>query len=129
MARIAGINIPDNKRIEIALTYIYGIGRSLANQLLEEAKVDPDKRTSQLSDEELNNLRKIMDEKKYRLEGDLRRETMMNVKRLKEIGSYRGSRHIKGLPVRGQQTKTNSRTIRGNVRRTMGSGKRKMEKT
>lgn len=129
MARIAGINIPDNKRIEIALTYIYGIGRSLANQLLEEAKVDPDKRTSQLSDEELNNLRKIMDKKKYRLEGDLRRETMMNVKRLKEIGSYRGSRHIKGLPVRGQQTKTNSRTIRGNVRRTMGSGKRKMEKT
>ncbi len=129
MARIAGINIPDNKRIEIALTYIYGIGRVLSNQILKEAKVDFNKRTSQLSDEELNSLRKTIDEKKYRLEGDLRREIMLNIKRLKEIGSYRGSRHMKGLPVRGQQTKTNSRTIRGNVRRTMGSGKRKMEKT
>jgi len=129
MARIAGVNIPDNKRIEIALTYVYGIGRTLSNQILKEAKVDSNKRTSQLSDEELNSLRKTIDEKKYRLEGDLRREIMMNVKRLKEIGSYRGSRHMKGLPVRGQQTKTNSRTIRGNVRRTMASGKRKMEKT
>ena len=129
MARIAGINIPDNKRIEIALTYIYGIGRVLSNQILKEAKVDSNKRTSQLSDEELDSLRKTIDEKKYRLEGDLRREIMLNIKRLKEIGSYRGSRHMKGLPVRGQQTKTNSRTIRGNVRRTMGSGKRKMEKT
>lgn len=129
MARIAGINIPDNKRIEIALTYIYGIGRTLSNQILKEAKVDSNKRTSQLSDEELNSLRKTIDEKKYRLEGDLRREIMMNVKRLKEIGSYRGLRHMKGLPVRGQRTRTNSRTIRGNVRRTMGSGKRKMEKT
>lgn len=129
MARIAGVNIPDNKRIEIALTYVYGIGRTLSNQILKEAKVDSNKRTSQLSDEELNSLRKTIDEKKYRLEGDLRREIMMNVKRLKEIGSYRGSRHMKGLPVRGQQTKTNSRTTRGNVRRTMASGKRKMEKT
>lgn len=129
MARIAGVNIPDNKRIEIALTYIYGIGRTLSNQILKEAKVDSNKRTSQLSDEELNSLRKTIDEKKYRLEGDLRREIMMNVKRLKEIGSYRGLRHMKGLPVRGQRTRTNSRTIRGNVRRTMGSGKRKMEKT
>ena len=129
MARIAGVNIPDNKRIEIALTYVYGIGRTLSNQILKEAKVDSNKRTSQLSDKELNSLRKTIDEKKYRLEGDLRREIMMNVKRLKEIGSYRGSRHMKGLPVRGQQTKTNSRTIRGNVRRTMASGKRKMEKT
>lgn len=129
MARIAGVNIPDNKRIEIALTYVYGIGRVLSNQILKEAKVDSNKRTSQLSDEELNSLRKTIDEKKYRLEGDLRREIMMNIKRLKEIGSYRGSRHMKGLPVRGQQTKTNSRTIRGNVRRTMASGKRRMEKT
>ena len=129
MARIAGVNIPDNKRIEIALTYVYGIGRVLSNQILKEAKVDSNKRTSQLSDEELNSLRKTIDEKKYRLEGDLRREIMMNVKRLKEIGSYRGLRHMKGLPVRGQRTRTNSRTIRGNVRRTMGSGKRKMEKT
>lgn len=129
MARIAGVNIPDNKRIEIALTYVYGIGRVLSNQILKEAKVDSNKRTSQLSDKELNSLRKTIDEKKYRLEGDLRREIMMNIKRLKEIGSYRGSRHMKGLPVRGQQTKTNSRTIRGNVRRTMASGKRRMEKT
>jgi len=129
MVRISGVNIPDNKRITIALTYIYGIGRSLSNEILHEAKIDPDKKTSQLSDEELNNLRKTIDEKKYSLEGDLRRKVMMNIKRLKEIGSYRGLRHIKSLPVHGQQTKTNSRTVRGNVRRTMGSGKRKMEKT
>lgn len=129
MARIAGVNIPDNKRIEIALTYIYGIGCSLSNEILKLAKINPDQRTKQLSDEELNSLRKIIDEQKYRIEGDLRRETMMNIKRLKEIGSYRGSRHAKGLPARGQQTKTNNRTSRGNVRRTMGSGKRKLEKT
>lgn len=129
MARIAGINIPDNKKIEIALTYIYGIGRTLSNQILKEAKINSNKQTSQLSDEELNTLRKVIDERKYRLEGDLRREIMMNVKRLKEVGCYRGLRHIKGLPVRGQRTRTNSRTVRGNVRRTMGSGKRKLEKT
>lgn len=129
MARIAGVNIPDNKRIEIALTYIYGIGRSLSNEILKLVKIEPDKRTNKLSNEELDSLRKIISEKKYRLEGDLRREIMMNIKRLKEIGSYRGSRHAKGLSVRGQQTKTNSRTVRGNVRRTMGSGKRRLEKT
>jgi len=129
MARIAGINIPDNKVIEIALTYIYGIGRSLSTQILKEIGINPNKRTSQLSEQELNKIRKIIDEKKYKIEGDLRREIMMNIKRLKEIGCYRGVRHIKGLPVRGQQTKTNSRTIRGNVRRTMGSGRRKLEKT
>ena len=129
MARIAGINIPDNKVIEIALTYIYGIGRSLSAQILKEIGINPNKRTSQLSEQELNKIRKIIDEKKYKIEGDLRREIMMNIKRLKEIGCYRGVRHIKGLPVRGQQTKTNSRTIRGNVRRPMGSGRRKLEKT
>jgi len=129
MARIAGINIPDNKVIEIALTYIYGIGRSLRAQILKEIGINPNKRTSQLSEQELNKIRKIIDEKKYKIEGDLRREIMMNIKRLKEIGCYRGVRHIKGLPVRGQQTKTNSRTIRGNVRRPMGSGRRKLEKT
>jgi len=129
MARIAGINIPDNKVIEIALTYIYGIGRSLSTQILKEIGINPNKRTSQLSEQELNKIRKIIDEKKYKIEGDLRREIMMNIKRLKEIGCYRGVRHIKGLPVRGQQTKTNSRTIRGNVRRPMGSGRRKLEKT
>ena len=129
MVRIAGVNIPDNKRIEIALTYIYGIGRVLSNRILKEAKVDLNKRPVQLSEEELNNIRKTVDEKKFRIEGDLRREVMMNVKRLKEIGSYRGLRHIRRLPVHGQRTRTNSRTVRGNVRRTMGSGKRKMEKT
>jgi len=129
MARIAGINIPDNKIIEIALTYIYGIGRPLSIQILKEVEINPNKRTSQLSEQELNKIRKIIDEKKYKIEGDLRREIMMNIKRLKEIGCYRGLRHIKGLPVRGQQTKTNSRTVRGNVRRTMGSGRRRLEKT
>ena len=118
MARIAGVNIPDDKRIEIALTYVYGIGRTLSGQILTDAKVDLNKRSSQLSEEELNKIRKTIDEKKIRIEGDLRREIMMNIKRLKDIGSYRGLRHAKGLPVRGQQTKTNSRTIRGNVRRT-----------
>lgn len=129
MPRIAGINIPDNKRIEIALTYIYGIGRALSNRILKETKIDSNKQTSQLSEGEISKIRSAVDDKKIRVEGDLRREIMMNVKRLKEIGSYRGLRHARGLPVRGQQTKTNSRTIRGNVRRTMGSGKRKMEKT
>jgi len=129
MVRIAGINIPDNKRMEIALTYIYGIGKSLSNQILKKSGVDPNKRASELSDQELNKLRKIIEEKRYATEGDLRRAVMMNIKRLKEIGSYRGLRHSKGLPVRGQQTRTNSRTVRGNVRRTMGSGKRKLEKT
>lgn len=129
MARIAGINIPDNKRIKIALTYIYGIGQSLSGQILKETGIDPNKRSSELSEGELNSIRKILSEKKFSIEGDLRREIMMNIKRLKEIGSYRGSRHVKKLPVHGQQTKTNSRTIRGNVRRTMASGKRKMEKT
>jgi len=129
MARMAGVNIPDNKRIEIALTYIYGIGRSLSRQILKKTGIDPDKHTSKLSEQELNKLRKIIDENKYVVEGDLRRAIMMNIKRLKEIGAYRGLRHSKNLPVRGQQTRTNSRTVRGNVRRTMGSGKRKLEKT
>lgn len=129
MARIAGVNIPDDKKIEVALTYIYGIGRSLSNEILKLVKINPDQQTKQLSDKELDSLRKTIDEKRYRIEGDLRRETMMNIKRLKEIGSYRGLRHTKGLPVRGQHTRTNTRTSRGNVRRTMGSGKRKMEKT
>jgi len=129
MVRIAGINIPDNKKIEIALTYIYGIGRSLSKQILNEAKIDVNKRSSQLSEEEVNKLRNIIDNKKFTIEGDLRRQIMMNIKRLKEIGCYKGLRHARGLPVRGQQTRTNSRTRRGNVRRTMGSGKRKLEKT
>jgi small subunit ribosomal protein S13 len=124
MARIAGVNIPDNKRIEIALTYIYGIGRSLSNRILSQAKIDPNIRTAELSSQQLNQLREVV-EKEYKIEGELRQEKLMNIKRLKDIGCYRGIRHLKGLPVRGQQTRTNTRTIRGNVRRTMGSGRRK----
>ena len=129
MPRIAGINIPENKRIEIALTYVYGIGKSLSKRILSQLKMDPNIQTSKLSNQEINQLREMI-EKKYKVEGELRREKMMNIKRLKDINCYRGIRHIKGLPVRGQQTKTNTRTIRGNVRRTMGSGrKRAAEKT
>lgn len=123
MPRIAGVNIPDNKRIEIALTYIYGIGRTLSNKILAQAKINPDTRALKLTTEETNRLREII-EKGLRVEGELRRERMMNVKRLKDIGSYRGSRHAKGLPSRGQRTKTNTRTVRGNVRKTMGSGRK-----
>ncbi|OIP78156.1 MAG: 30S ribosomal protein S13 [Candidatus Portnoybacteria bacterium CG_4_8_14_3_um_filter_44_10] len=128
MPRIAGINIPDNKKIEIALTYIYGVGRSLSNRILNQAKIDPNVRANQLSPKQINDLREIV-EKSYKIEGELRQEKMLNIKRLKEIGSYRGSRHSKKLPVRGQRTKTNTRTVRGNVRKTIGSGRRKLEKT
>jgi small subunit ribosomal protein S13 len=129
MARIAGVNIPEDKIIEIALTYVYGIGRSLSQDILAKAKIDPNTRTNKLSSQEVNRLRGIV-EKEYHVEGELRQEKMMNIKRLKDISSYRGSRHAKGLPVRGQQTKTNTRTVRGNVRRTMGSGRKKAaEKT
>ena len=123
MPRIAGVNIPDGKRIEIALTYIYGIGHTLSNQILAQAKVNPDTRANQLTVEEINRLRELI-EKNLKVEGELRRERLMNIKRLKDIGSYRGGRHIKGLPVRGQRTKTNTRTVRGNVRKTMGSGRK-----
>ncbi|MFH1308766.1 MAG: 30S ribosomal protein S13 [Patescibacteria group bacterium] len=129
MLRIAGINIPDKKRIEIALTYIYGIGRSLSREILKQANIDIDTKTEKLTEEQKNKLREIIETGKNQIEGDLRRQKMVNIKRLKEIGTYKGIRHSKGLPVRGQQTKTNSRTIRGNVRKTMGSGKRKLEKT
>ena len=127
MARIAGITLPKEKRAEIGLTYIFGIGRVLANKILKEAKVDPNIRVKDLKDEEANRLREII-EKKYKVEGELKREILLNIKRLKEIDSYRGSRHAKHLPARGQRTKTNTRTVRGNVRKTMMSGKRKMEK-
>ena len=128
--RIAGVNLPNDKRIEVALTYIYGIGRSRAAKILEMAKVDRDIRVSDLKEDAVNTLREII-EKKFTVEGDLRRETQSNIKRLKEINCYRGSRHSKRLPARGQRTKTNSRTIRGNKRITMGSGKSKagMQKT
>ena len=129
MPRIAGVNLPENKRIEIALTYIYGIGRSLANKILRKVNIDPNIRANKLSSEQLAKLKEAV-EKNYKIEGDLRREVMLNIKRLKDIECYRGMRHIKGLPVRGQRTKTNSRTVRGNTRRTVGSGRKKAkEKT
>jgi small subunit ribosomal protein S13 len=128
MPRIAGVNIPENKRIEISLTYIYGIGRSLSNKILEAVNIDKELRASKLTGDQINELKREI-EARHRIEGELRHDVMTNIKRLKDVGSYRGIRHIKGLPVRGQQTKTNSRTVRGNVRKTMRSGKRAIEKT
>jgi len=122
--RIAGVNIPNDKRIEIALTYIYGIGTTRANKILETAKVDKNIRVKDLEEVQVNTLREII-EKQFTVEGDLRREVQSNIKRLKEIACYRGLRHSKNLPVRGQRTKTNSRTVRGNKRVTAVSGKSK----
>ncbi len=127
MVRITGVNIPENKKVPIALTYIYGIGRHSARKILMSAKIDAAKRASDLTPQEVNTLRDII-EKQYKVEGELRREIMLNIKRLKDTGSYRGARHKRALPVRGQRTKTNSRTRRGNVRKTMMSGRTKMEK-
>lgn len=121
--RIAGINIPDNKKIEYALPYIYGVGLPSARKIVKLAQIDPNKLAKNLSPQEINKVRELI-EKNYRIEGDLRREIMMNIKRLRELKTYRGLRHIRGLPVRGQRTKTNSRTRRGNVRKTMGSGRK-----
>jgi small subunit ribosomal protein S13 len=126
MARIAGITLP-NKRIEIALTYVYGIGRSKAVEILAKVGIDKNTRAADLSGVEEKALRDEI-EKNHKVEGELRREHQASIKRLKEIGSYRGTRHIKGLPARGQRTKTNSRTVRGNTRRTMGSGRTKVDK-
>lgn len=123
MPRIAGVSIPENKQIIIALTYIYGIGRSLSRKILIEAGIGPDIRASDLTPEQINKLREII-EKRHKIEGELRREIITAIKRLKDIGCWRGLRHIKGLPARGQRTRTNTRTIRGNVRKTMGSGRR-----
>ncbi len=123
MPRIAGINIPENKKIVIALTYIYGIGLVLSKKILTEAKIPPDQKAKDLTPDDVSRLKEII-EKKYKIEGELRREIMMNVKRLKDIDTWRGMRHLRGLPVRGQRTKTNTRTIRGNVRKTVGSGRK-----
>lgn len=125
--RITGVDIPDNKKLEVALTYIFGIGPSRAKQVLNEAKIGKEKRAKDLTETESNAIRKLIE--KYKIEGDLKREISGNIKRLKEIKSYRGSRHSKRLPARGQRTKSNTRTVRGNVRVTMGSGRRKLEKT
>ncbi|OGG63683.1 30S ribosomal protein S13 [Candidatus Kaiserbacteria bacterium RIFCSPHIGHO2_02_FULL_50_9] len=125
--RIGGINIPDQKHLVFALTAIYGIGRSRAAAILLQANIDPMKRGREMTLEEENVVRKIIEG--FKVEGDLRREVAGNIKRLKDIKSYRGSRHTRRLPLRGQRTKTNSRTVRGNVRKTMTSGRRKVEKT
>ena len=124
--RILGITIPDNKRLEIGLTTIFGVGRPMAKKILDEAGVDYGKKPKEISTEEENKIRKLIEDLK--VEGDLKREIAGNIKRLKDIMCYRGIRHIKRLPSRGQRTKTNSRTIRGNVRKTMGSGRTKIDK-
>ncbi len=124
--RISGITLPDNKRMEIALTAIYGIGRSQALAILKEAKVDSGKKPNELSENEEKEIKKIIDNLK--IEGDLKRQKSADIKRLIDINSYRGSRHTKKLPLRGQTTKTNSRTVRGGGRKTMGSGKIKVTK-
>ena len=122
MARIAGVDLPREKRVEIGLTYIYGIGRVSANKILEAANVNPDTRVRELTDDEVKRLAEVID-KDYMVEGDLRREVALNIKRLQEIGCYRGIRHRKGLPVRGQKTKTNARTRKG-PKRTVANKKK-----
>ncbi|MBI5466865.1 MAG: 30S ribosomal protein S13 [Candidatus Kerfeldbacteria bacterium] len=123
VVRIAGATLPANKRVEIALTYLYGIGLTLSKKVLTAANVDANLRVKDLTEAQANKIREIV-EKTYKVEGDLKREVLLNIKRLKEIGAHRGVRHSKNLPTRGQRTKTNSRTVRGNVRRTMGSGRK-----
>jgi small subunit ribosomal protein S13 len=124
--RILGITVPENKRLEFALTAIYGIGRSRAKSILLKTKIDGGTISKNLTVEQENAIRKLVES--FKIEGDLKREVAGNIKRLKDIKTYRGSRHARHLPARGQRTKTNSRTIRGNVRKTMGSGRRKEEK-
>ena len=123
MPRIAGINIPNDKQIDTALTYIYGIGDSSSKKILKEAQIDLSKKASDLTEAEILKIKKIID-KNCKIEGELRRELLKNIRRLKAIGCWRGVRHKKGLPVRGQKTRKNSRTIRGNVRKTVGSGRK-----
>jgi small subunit ribosomal protein S13 len=123
--RLLGVNIPDQKRIEASLTYVYGIGAVTAKRILVEAKVNPDKRTKDITADEINSIKTVV-EAKYRIEGELRQLVRSNIERLKNLQAYRGVRHSRRLPVRGQRTKTNSRTVRGNVRKTAGSGKKKV---
>ncbi|MCL6558572.1 MAG: 30S ribosomal protein S13 [Firmicutes bacterium] len=123
MARIAGVDLPKDKRVEVALTYIYGVGRSTAKKVLAKTGVNPDTRVKNLTEEEVTRLRDVID-KEYKVEGDLRREVSLNIKRLMEIGCYKGLRHRRGLPVRGQRTRTNARTRKG-PRRTVGVKRKK----
>ena len=127
MVRIAGVNLPDNKKFEFSLAHIYGVGRSLAKKIAHAERIPPEKRMGELKTEEITRVQKYL-EQHVAIEGALRRQIALNIRRLKDIGSWRGHRHTRGLPVRGQRTKTNSRTRRGNVRRTMMSGKRTLEK-
>jgi small subunit ribosomal protein S13 len=124
--RLLGVNLPDNKRVEVSLTYFYGVGASLAGEILKSAKINPDKRTKDLNAQEVNAIKDYI-EKRCKVEGELRQIIKQNINMLKELQAYRGIRHMRHLPVRGQRTKTNSRTVRGNVRKTAGSGKRKVE--
>jgi small subunit ribosomal protein S13 len=128
MARIAGVDLPPNKRIEIGLTYIYGIGRSQANKILAASEVGPNTKVRELNDDEINRIRKVIEEQ-HRVEGDLRKEISFNIKRLMEIGSYRGLRHRRGLPVRGQRTHTNARTRKGPRRGAIAVRKKASAKT
>lgn len=123
MPRVLGVHIPDEKKIEIALTYVYGIGRTLSKEILKQANIPLDKKAKDLTQDELNKIKEVV-ETNYLVEGDLKRDIMMNVKRLKDINTWRGQRHSKKLPVRGQTTRVNSRTVRGNKRTTVGSGRR-----
>jgi small subunit ribosomal protein S13 len=123
LARIAGVDLPRGKRIEIALTYIYGLGRSSSQKILTDAGVDRNTKSDQLTEQQITSIRKIIDEK-YKVEGDLRREVSMNIKRLMDLGAYRGLRHRKGLPARGQRTSTNARTRKGPRRAVMGKKKK-----
>lgn len=124
--RISGVNIPDNKRIDISLGYIYGVGRPLAKLIINRAHIEPSKKAKDLTSQEINKIQSEI-EKKYKVEGELRQFVKQNIGRLKDIKAYRGVRHLRRLPVHGQRTKTNSRTVRGNVRKTAGSGKRKVD--
>ncbi len=124
--RVSGVNIPDNKKLFIALGYLFGVGQASALVILEATKIDKDKRAKDLTPEEVNKIQSFL-EKNYKVEGELRQVIKQNVSRLKDIKAYRGLRHMRKLPVRGQRTKTNSRTVRGNVRKTAGSGKRKVD--
>ncbi len=126
MARISGVDLPKEKRMEVALTYVYGIGLALSKEILIKANVNPDIRVKNLKDDEVARIQNVINVNNIKVEGDLRREISMNIKRLIDIGTYRGLRHRKGLPVRGQRTKTNSRTRKG-PRKTVGSGRKKEE--
>ncbi len=123
MVRLLGIQLPDNKRVDIALGYLYGVGATLSRDILQATRIAPETKMGKLTSDELNRLKEYV-EKNYKIEGELRREILMNIRRLKAIGSWRGMRHARGLPVRGQRTKTNTRTVRGNVRKTGGSGRK-----